>query len=156
MNKRWLIRSISILVILILVLAACGGDDEEEQPAAPAEAPAPTEVPAPAGDPETGKEVFLNKGGCGACHVIEGVDLAIGVVGPDMTHLAARVEETAQEAGVANGAEYLRQSILEPNAYVVEECPTGPCIAGTMPQTFQATLTEEEVNDIVAYLLTLK
>ncbi len=47
--------------------------------------------------------------------------------------------------------EYLHQSIVDPNAFVVPGFPKGQMI-----QNFGKILTEEEINDLVAFLLTLK
>lgn len=92
------------------------------------------------------------KGTCGACHVIPGVDSAVGVIGPDLTtigHTAA----TRIEGYTA--AEYLTESIYEPNAYIAPECPTGDCLPGIMLANLSDLLTQEEIELIVNYLLTL-
>lgn len=131
---------LSVLLLLTLVLLACGGGGEE----------APT---APAGDAENGQQLYLNEGGCGACHTIEGVEGATGQVGPDHTHIATKAEELAQELGLSGPREYLRQSIVEPNAHVSEDCPTGPCTSGIMPANFGDQFSEEQINDMVAFLM---
>jgi mono/diheme cytochrome c family protein len=131
---------------------------------APTEASAPaaaTEPPPPAAEPDPklialGEEVFRGPGGCTACHTIEGVEGAVGAVGPALTHIGVTAEERAKAAGVADAAAYIRQSIVEPNAYVVPECPTGACVAGMMPATLAQTLTEEQINGLVQFLLSLK
>jgi hypothetical protein len=48
-------------------------------------------------------------------------------------------------------ADYLRECITNPNAYVVEDFS-----AGIMYQNFKEVLAEAEINDLVAYLLTLE
>jgi hypothetical protein len=47
--------------------------------------------------------------------------------------------------------DYLRQSILEPDAYLVKGYP-----ASVMPKVWGEQLSEEQVNGLVEYLLTLK
>jgi len=47
--------------------------------------------------------------------------------------------------------EYLKESIITPNAHVTEGFT-----AGVMYQNYGKDLTEQEINDLVAYLLTLK
>jgi hypothetical protein len=47
--------------------------------------------------------------------------------------------------------EYSRQSILEPNAHVVEGF-----VPGTMPQDWGDGLTAEQIDQLVAYLMTLE
>jgi hypothetical protein len=54
--------------------------------------------------------------------------------------------------GVGNrGEDYLKESILDPDATLVDGFP-----AGTMPQVWGDELTSEQVDQLVAYLLTLK
>jgi hypothetical protein len=48
-------------------------------------------------------------------------------------------------------ADYIRQSIVEPNAHIVEGFAEG-----LMYQFYGTDLTEEQINDLVAYTLTLK
>lgn len=110
----------------------------------------------PPGNPENGQVVFLNKGGCGACHTIQGVPGAFGIVGPELTHIATVAEKHRQEAGLSSVREYLIQSILDPNAYIVKDCPTGPCIPGTMPMNMKDMLSPQELSDLVAFLMTLQ
>ncbi len=50
---------------------------------------------APARTPDStflrqGRESFINTG-CGACHVIRGVEGAVGTLGPDLTHVSSRL-----------------------------------------------------------------
>jgi mono/diheme cytochrome c family protein len=136
-------RRITFIVLAALLgvsLVACGGGGEEE----------PQTLP---GDPVAGQQVFLETGGCGACHTIEGVEGATGQVGPELTHIGTLAKDLASEAGVDSAQAYIRQSILEPTAYIVEECPTGDCVAGTMPNNFDEQLTDEQVDDVVAFLM---
>ncbi len=138
-----------MLVLLMLALVACGGGGDE---------PADTGSSAggAVGDPEAGQQVYVGEGGCGACHVIEGVEGANGVVGPDHTHLAIKAAEVAEKVGAASAEEYIRESIVDPSAYIAEDCPTGPCAPGTMPQNLKDQLTEEQINDLVAFLMQQK
>lgn len=91
----------------------------------------------------------INKGGCTACHTIPDIPNAVGQVGPDLSNVASNAA-TRREGYTAE--EYIRESIREPNAFIAPDCPTGPCIAGTMPQV---QLTDEEFEAIVGYLSTL-
>jgi mono/diheme cytochrome c family protein len=47
--------------------------------------------------------------------------------------------------------EYLHESVVEPNAYVVEGFP-----ANVMPTNYGSQLTDQQITDLVAYMLTLK
>ncbi|MFQ5856514.1 MAG: c-type cytochrome [Anaerolineae bacterium] len=125
------------------------------------EAPAPaTQAPASvAADPELiamGEELFKGQGACIACHTIEGVEGAIGAVAPNLTNIGVTAEERAVDAGVADAEAYIRESIVDPNAYIVPECPNGPCVAGIMPTTFGQTLSDEQIDALVQFLLEQK
>ncbi len=47
--------------------------------------------------------------------------------------------------------EYIRESILDAGAFVVDGFPDG-----LMPRTFADTLTLDQIDDLVAFLLTLR
>jgi cytochrome c len=81
-----------------------------------------------------------------ACHTVTGISTA--TVGPVLDGLASRAGD--QVEGVS-AEEYIRQSILDPNAYVVEGFTEG-----IMPQTFGDTLTEGQIDGLIAFLLTLE
>lgn len=118
-----------------------------EASTAPASAAAGPEVIA------MGKELFTSQG-CVACHTIAGISQ--GVVGPNLTDIGVKAEALAQEAGVPDAAAFIRQSIVEPNAFIAPECPTGPCPPGTMPANFGKILTDEQINALVQFLLSQK
>lgn len=60
-------------------------------------------------------------------------------------------EEENESASMDEVVEYIRVSILEPNEFIVEGFPEN-----LMPAIYNEFLSEEEVNDLVAYLLTLR
>ncbi|MBF2055349.1 MAG: c-type cytochrome [Candidatus Sericytochromatia bacterium] len=96
-----------------------------------------------AGNPENGSAVFMAKG-CAACHAISSLPGAAGAVGPKLDGLgqvaASRVSGLAADA-------YIRQSIEQPNAYVVEGYAQG-----LMPSNLKGSMTDEEYKDLIAYL----
>jgi len=100
-----------------------------------------------------GKELFNNLG-CGNCHAITGI--SEGKVGPELTHIATKAEKRAKEAGVASAEEYIRQSIVDPNAFIAPDCPTGPCPQGVMPIAFGQTLSPDQVQALVTFLMRQK
>ena len=130
-----------LVLVLVLALAACGGDS--------APAPASSEGEA-AGDAAAGKDLY-NQGligtqpGCMTCHSLE----------PGVTMVGPSLATTGADAGtrVSGGSaeDYLRKSILDPNADVADGFT-----AGLMPVALADELTEQQVNDLVAFLLTLK
>lgn len=147
------------LVIAILAfavgLAACGGGGGGEQPAATGGQPAA----APVGDAAKGQELFAQQiingnAGCVTCHSLE---VGKVLVGPSLAGIASRAGSTV--AG-QSAEEYIRTSIVNPNAHLAKGCNASDleaqCVAGLMPQDWQQKLTPEQLNDLVAYLLTLK
>jgi mono/diheme cytochrome c family protein len=107
------------------------------------------EVPAPlSADPVArGKNVYINQG-CGACHAIDGV--SAGQVGPSLSAIAT-VGATRIDGYSAE--DYIIESILMPNAYLVEECPGGACPENVMPQNFGEKISEEQLADLLIFLL---
>ena len=91
----------------------------------------------------------INSGGCPACHTIPDIPNAAGQIGPDLSNIGSNAA-TRREGYSAE--EYLRESILNPNAFIVPECPTGPCVEGIMviPE-----LDDETIDIIVEYLTSL-
>ncbi len=102
--------------------------------------------PADESTPEgRGQAVFL-QAGCNACHAISGI--STGNIGPVLDGLASRA---GNRVSGLTAEEYIHQSIVNPSAYVVEGFADG-----IMPPTFGETLTEEQIGDLVAFLLTLQ
>lgn len=105
---------------------------------APTAAPTAAATTAPAaGDPAAGQKLFAEK--CSACHADQD-GVAPGRIGMGQ-RAATRI------AGMS-AADYLHQSIVDPGAFVV------PNFKNIMPTTFSQQLTDQEINDLVAYLLT--
>jgi mono/diheme cytochrome c family protein len=90
------------------------------------------EEEAPAGDPAAGKALFASNG-CSGCHTFQAAG-STGAVGPNL-----------DEVLEGKDAEFVHQSIVEPNAEVAEGYN-----AGVMPSFEQ--LSEDQVNDLVAFL----
>jgi mono/diheme cytochrome c family protein len=94
----------------------------------------------------------FNSAGCVACHAIKGVGGAGSVVGPHL-YMTGAMAATRRPGNSAEA--YIRESILDPNAFIMPNCPTGACPSDVMPQTFADTLSPEDLNIIVAYLAAL-
>lgn len=109
--------------------------------------PAPTATPRPI-DGREPAEIILNAG-CGSCHKIGSIGEA-HKVGPDLSNIGTVAAERV--AGVPAVA-YIRQSILEPNAYIAPHCPNGPCLPNIMPQDYAQRLSPEQIETLVAFLL---
>lgn len=95
--------------------------------------------------------------GCFACHsTARGVNL----VGPSLADIgtvaAQRVQDPDYRGKATDAAGYIRESIRDPNAFVL----TGPTYSSggrsLMPTGLDASLGSEEVDHLVAYLMTLQ
>lgn len=109
----------------------------------------------PTGDPANGKTLTESKG-CVGCHISSAVGPAWLASGdPNKEGVGTRAEHRFKDAGYTGKAtsaeQYLFESIVQPNAHLV--APFQPSL---MPGTFGNTLTEQDVADMIAYLLTVK
>ncbi len=124
------------MLAVLLVLAACGDGDatttSEAVQLSGEEAAALEKV-------ALGVIAGADPQPCSFCHTIGKV--AFGQVGPDLTNIGTRAD-----------AAYIRESIMDPQAVIVENCPSGPCIRDAMPTLYPQTLTEEEIDALVWYL----
>lgn len=99
------------------------------------------------GNPERGKLLFNSiAGGCYACHSI-GTSGAVSNIAPNLAGIAARAQ--TKKPGLSAAA-YLRGVIVDPNYNIVPK--TKP---GVMPITYARTLSAQQIDDLVAYMLTL-
>lgn len=89
-------------------------------------------------------EALFASTGCSGCHST-GTNT---VVGPGFSGLADRAGSTV-DGQSAN--DYVRESIVSPNAFVV-----GGGAISAMPGTFGAQLDDGEIDDLVAYLLSIE
>jgi cytochrome c oxidase subunit 2 len=111
------------------------------------------------GDAERGR-AFLTQGGggCVACHMINGNPTMMGVVGPNLTHIASR---TTIAGGIyPNDAKHLSLWIknsrwMKPGVIMptLGQFQRDPVTGQTIPKT---GLTDQQIADIVAYLQALK
>lgn len=115
--------------------------------------PPPTDTASDdSGDPlDEATVAAFAKAGCAGCHTIPGVPNAVGTIGPNLS--AIGLEASERKAGL-DAENYIRESIFDPNVFIAPVCPTGECPTGVMPQNFKEQLTDDEINLIVAYLLT--
>jgi len=91
-----------------------------------------------------GKEV-VEHAGCLGCHTIDGTPK----VGPTLKGVFGRQVQLADGRTVSADEDYLRESVLDPNAKVVKG------FQPIMP-SFKATLKPDDISAIIAYLKTLK
>lgn len=131
--KQWMTIA---LLILALVLAGCSGGDDE---------PSSQE-----GDAEHGAELFQKGNGseappCTSCHKIsaESSGLALGPL------LEGIADKAATRVDGLGAEEYIRQSILDPQSYVVSGYRVG------MYSAYSEHLSEQDIADLIAYLMSL-
>ena len=104
----------------------------------------------PPGDPLSGESLYINKFGCVSCHGHRSV-AGSATVGPDLGH-TGRLSATRVAGKTAS--QYLYESILYPNAFIVADCPNGrPCGTPSAMPDFRLTLTIENMADLLAYLV---
>ncbi|MCP4416353.1 MAG: cytochrome c [Chloroflexi bacterium] len=136
--------TILLLLLFLFALTACGGGGDE-----PAESGGETNS---ADDVANGERLFsgsligaANAPGCATCHSLEPGAV---IVGPSQSDVGARA--AAAVAGMS-AEDYLRQSIEEPDAHIAEGFT-----AGLMHKSYGEELTSTEINDLIAFMLTLK
>lgn len=130
-------RIATLLILLLIFLSACASNPDV--PAVPVE---PLDPNSAAG---RGAALFSDKGRCATCHALEPDKV---IVGPSLAGIATRAE--TRVPGLSP-AEYLEESIIRPDAY---KPPNFENLV--MDATLAKTLTVDEINDLVAYLMTLK
>ena len=125
----------------------------------PGATPAKADQAAASNDPVAlGQALFRQSPpACSACHsTARGVQL----VGPSLAGLAVRAEQRLTDPeyhGSAKTAEaYVRESIVEPSAFLVAGTTFSASGHSFMPDNFGRTLKPNEVDQLVAYLMTLK
>lgn len=132
--------AISLMLIVALTLAACGGGKDE--PAAASEAPAAEEAQASAaepmasGDAESGQKLYMMS--CSSCHGPAGE--GVQGLGKDMT--------TSEFIADLSDAELIEFIKVGRDA----NHPDNTTGVAMLPKGGNPSLTDEQLNDIVAYV----
>ena len=139
---RKFILIVLLMLSLSMVLAACGGSDSES------EGVADNGI----GNVANGEKLFnqtvigsASAPGCVTCHSL---DAGVVLVGPDHADIGARAETAVPGM---SAEDYIRQSIVEPNAHITEGYAEG-----IMYQNYGTDIPAPQIDDIVAFMLTLK
>lgn len=157
---------IVVVLFAILLLVACSSSTPQ-----PTQEPEPPQVEVPGqeeveqgNNEEVGDDLTLaaegfTKGGCGACHVIPGIENAVGTIGPDLSEIGIKAEAQLSNShymGTANTVlEYLREALVDPNAHISTECPGGTCASGLMPSYADSNLNEAEIDAMINFMARL-
>jgi nitric oxide reductase subunit C len=131
MNRCWIAsvpRLLFFLLALLLLSAGCSSGGQ---------------VVAPAVDQHVAQGKRLFNQNCATCHAVTPGTM---IVGPSLSGVASRAASRME--GV-DGREYLLLSIIKPSAYVVDG------FTNVMPSNFGKSLDGEQLDALVAYLLTL-
>jgi hypothetical protein len=101
-------------------------------------------------------EEMINTLGCPLCHTIPGVEGAMGALGPvlhEKTNAPARMKDPNYKGSAKNTKDYVKESILNPSAYVVFNEEAGePFPDGLMPTTFSQMLSVEALDKLVDFI----
>ncbi|MDX1523650.1 MAG: cytochrome c [Anaerolineae bacterium] len=142
MRKRRL--TLFVFLIISLIMAGCGNNQPQRVSASESETSSTNNVEI---------EKLLTENGCVACHALE-AGAASPTTGPNMAGLATTSLERIQNPNYTGAAttaeEYIRESILDPKVYIVDGFDP------LMPATYDVSIEPENLDQIVAYLMTLK
>jgi cytochrome c553 len=133
------LKQMPLLLILVFVLAGCGSSSAS-------------------GAVQRGEELYnqvLIEGVAPGCYTCHSTEAGVVRVGPSHAHIADRAEQIVQSPDytgqATSAAEFLRESILAPNVYVEQGFQPG-----VMYQEYGEVLSDQQVDDLVAYLMTLR
>jgi mono/diheme cytochrome c family protein len=134
-------RPAPLFLVVAFLLAGCGSEGTVAPTAQTVvgAVPTTTTAKAPPGNAKAGAKVFADQG-CGGCHTFKPAG-STKTIGPDLDKLA----DYANKAGASSTADFARESIQNPSAYVEKG------YSNIMPD-FGKTLTPKQISDLVAYL----
>ena len=109
------------------------------------------------GDPANGAKLMVGAGTCLGCHMINGVPSMVGVIGPNLTHVATR--STIAAGLYPNDPAHLARWIK--NAEAMKPGSIMPVLGAgqydpRMKMMSPVKLSDQQIADIVAYLQALK
>ncbi len=117
-------------------------------------------VTLPTGDAARGQQLFAQQvkqanglnAPCTACHSLTPGEIKVG---PSLAGVATRA--ATREPG-KTAEQYIRESIQQPNAYIVPDDPKfkGANGKSVMPEGLGNSMSPQDLADLIAYLLTLK
>jgi hypothetical protein len=101
-------------------------------------------------------DVMINTLGCPLCHTIPGIEGAVGELGPKLhekINAPQRIKDPNYKGKARTGRDYVKESILNPNAYIVFNEEEGePFPEGVMPQDFANKLSVNALDKLVDFI----
>ena len=101
-------------------------------------------------------DVMINTLGCPLCHTIPGIEGAVGELGPKLhekINAPKRIKDPRYKGKAKTGRDYVKESILNPNAYIVFNEEAGePFPEGVMPQDFANKLSVNALDKLVDFI----
>lgn len=158
------------LLLLAVTLSACGRGEvvrpvtvtpyvppnAATSTARAAQAAAATEAPVAVaqGDAAAGEALFTEMQAsvgfaCSTCH---NAASSARLIGPGLQGIGATA---ATRVEGQSASDYLHTAIVDPNSFIVPPDDGGPYPENLMPQTYATLFSEQQINDLVAYLMTL-
>ncbi len=119
-----------LVVLLALAVAGCGGEGGKEEAGTQ-----PTTTAPAGGNAENGEQVFMAQA-CGGCHAFSAAGTS-GTTGPNLGEVLK-----------GKDAAFIRESIVDPDAQITEGFESG-----LMPKDYEEKLSDQELDDLVAFLL---
>lgn len=159
MTLAWRLLLVTSLLLMAFALSACGRTNiDAPTPTSAFLQPTETPLPPPNANLEATRiaqevaqgDVLFHTNysdvgfACSNCHSVE--DDAV-LVGPSLQNIAQIASNRVEGQ---DASEYIHNAILHPNDYLVDGFN-----GGLMPATYDELFTEEEVDALTAYLMTL-
>lgn len=127
-----------LCTLVLMMLTGCGEAELLPTPVPINDAPALSE------QARSGQTLFNTVGACNSCHTVNGVG---GLIGPDLVGVADRMRIAHPDLSAEEGLEL---EIVDPIEHVTENYR-----GDLMPFNYADTLTDEQIKEIVAYLISL-
>lgn len=155
-----MLHKLTLMLVLSLIAVGCGANNPS-----PTRTPQPTDIPedtpVPVQSEATEEALELSQGevlfrefkpeagfACVTCHY---PDSDNRLIGPGFLTLKSRFED--YEIEVDELETYIHESIVDPEAFIAPGNPPFP--ENIMPRTYSTIFSEEEIQAIVDYILSL-